>query len=206
MHPSWADWSGIIPGAACKKPAACHMSALQCRPLVNVLLGTTPRGWQATASQPATFRSSCISRSCSSHRTTPRQFLPLLMGSNFTCQPLIRSLSMHVSSTIQNLLNPRRRIEFTSPSENSLDGESHQLNMNCPRRQPFFQHSFNQSTLPVKGFDMEMQLVHNAVSHQVRLTALQQLHAVMRAPFRNEAADGQLLVTSVFLKVRPSVA
>ena len=56
----------------------------------------------------------------------------------------------------------------------------------------------------VKGFDMEMQLVHNAASHQVRFTA-PQLHAVLRAPC-DEAADGQLLVTSVFLKVRLRIA
>ncbi|CAE7781632.1 cah [Symbiodinium pilosum] len=81
-------------------------------PLVNVLLGTTPRGWQVLLQSP--FDTTTL--------------LTFINGKQFYL----------------------RRIEFTSPSENSLDGQS---------------------------FDMEMQLVHNA------------------------AADGQLLVTSVFLKV-----
>lgn len=110
--------AATVPGQAVRLQTRGHASILgglvwnYSWPLVNVLLGTTPRGWQVLLQSP--------------YDTTT--VLTFINGKQFYL----------------------RRIEFTSPSENSLDGES---------------------------FDMEMQLVHNA------------------------AADGQLLVTSVFLKV-----
>eukprot|EP00439_Symbiodinium_sp_Y106_P027626 s2412_g3.t1 len=110
--------AAAVPGQAVRLHTRGHASILgglvwnYSWPLVNVLLGTTPRGWQVFLQSP--------------YDTTT--ILTFINGKQFYL----------------------RRIEFTSPSENSLDGES---------------------------FDMEMQLVHNA------------------------AADGQLLVTSVFLKV-----
>ncbi|CAE7264566.1 rlmJ [Symbiodinium necroappetens] len=117
MLPKKAE-AATVPGQAVRLQTRGHASILgglvwnYSWPLVNVLLGTTPRGWQVLLQSP--------------YDTTT--VLTFINGKQFYL----------------------RRIEFTSPSENSLDGES---------------------------FDMEMQLVHNA------------------------AADGQLLVTSVFLKV-----
>lgn len=76
-------------------------------PLVNVFLGTTPRGWQVMLTPP------------------------------------------YDTSTVLTFLNGKRyflqKMEFTSPSENSLDGES---------------------------FDMEMQLVHKAEDGQLLINSV----------------------------------